>query len=325
MMKKHCDGNGMAACGRLARLFVLGGLCTALLAGCAASPPPAPAGEGEMVFCASFYPAYLAALQIAGGVEGVRVETFLQPQGGYLEDFRLSELDWARAMQADALLMMGGGLEEFLPVFFAEGGRPVLVAGEHIDRLPGRILDPDEDTEPAPNPYTWLSPRRWARIVDGMAAGLAQLDPERAAAYIAANDAAQARIEAMQAHLAREMAPYRGRPVVVAHPALAYLAADAGLQVALTIERDPSIAPSAWDIAELEALLAPHAGAVLLLEWDAPLALHGLGGLRTALCETLSVGIRDGDPSAWERAMQANVRALREALAQACLFSPLPL
>ena len=304
----------MAARARFVRLLALGGLCASLLAGCASSPPPAPAEESVML-SASFYPVYLAALQIAGGVEGVRVETFLQPQGGYLEDFRLSELDWARAMEANVLLMLGGGLEGFLPVFLVEGGRPVLVAGEHIDRIPGRILDPDEDFEPAPNPYTWLSPRRWARIVDGMAAGLAQLDPKRAPAYIAANDAAQARIEAMQSRLAEEMAPYRGRPVVVAHPALAYLAADAGLHVALTIERDPSIEPSAWDIAELEELLAPHTGAVLLLEWDALLALHGLGGLRTALCETLSVGIRDGDPSAWERAMDENLRALAAALA----------
>jgi len=304
----------MAARARFVRLLALGGLCASLLAGCASSPPPAPAEESVML-SASFYPVYLAALQIAGGVEGVRVETFLQPQGGYLEDFRLSELDWARAMEANVLLMLGGGLEGFLPVFLVEGGRPVLVAGEHIDRIPGRILDPDEDFEPAPNPYTWLSPRRWARIVDGMAAGLAQLDPKRAPAYIAANDAAQARIEAMQSRLAEEMAPYRGRPVVVAHPALAYLAADAGLDVVLTIERDPSIEPSAWDIAELEELLAPHTGAVLLLEWDALLALHGLGGLRTALCETLSVGIRDGDPSAWERAMDENLRALAAALA----------
>lgn len=305
----------MAARIRFIRLLALGGLCASLLAGCASSPPPAPAEE-EVLLSASFYPVYLAALQIAGGVEGVRVETFLQPQGGYLEDFRLSELDWARAMEADALLMLGGGLEEFLPVFLAGGGRPVLVAGEHIDRIPGRILDPDEDVEPAPNPYTWLSPRRWARIVDGMAAGLAQMDPERAPAYIVANDAAQVRIEYVRSRLVAEMAPYRGRPVVVAHPALAYLAADAGLDIAFTIERDPSIEPSAWDIAELEELLAPHAGAVLLLERDAPLALHGLGGLRTALCETLSVGIRDGDPSAWERAMEENLRALAEALAE---------
>ena len=265
---------------------------------------------------ASFYPVYLAALQIAGDVEGVRVELFLQPQGGYLEDFRLSELDWARAMRADALLMMGGGLEEFLPVFIAEGGRPVLVAGEHIDRLPGRLPDPDEDVEPTPNPYTWLSPRRWARIVDGMAAGLAQIDPEHAPAYVAANDAAQMRIEQMRLRLEREMAVHRGRRVVVAHPALAYLAQDAGLDVVLVIERDPSVLPSAWDVAELEEWLAPYADAVLLIEHDAPLALHGLGGLRTALCRTLSVGVRDGDPTAWERAMEANLRALLDALAE---------
>ncbi|MCL2811769.1 MAG: metal ABC transporter substrate-binding protein [Clostridia bacterium] len=297
-----------------ARLFFILSLCV-LLAGCVATPVEEEKGEG-VLFSASFYPVYLAALQIAGDVDEVRIEMFLQPQGGYLEDFQLSELDWARTMQADALLMMGGGLEEFLPVFLAEGNRPMLVAGEYIDHLPGRILDPDEDTAPAPNPYTWLSPRRWARIVDGMAAGLAQLDPERAEAYIAANNAAQVRIEQMGLRLVQKMALYQGRPVVVAHPALAYLAQDAGLDVVFVIERDPSMLPFPWDITGLEELLVPHAGAVLLLEQEAPLALHGLGGLPTALCETLSVGIRDGDPMAWEHAMEHNLRVLGEALAE---------
>lgn len=287
-----------------------------LLSSCASVPssPPAPTGEPGIRLSASFYPVYLAALQIAGGAEGVRVDTFVQPQAGYLEDFRLSELDWERAQQADVLLMMGGGLEEFLPVFLTEGGLPVLVAGEHVEREPGRVLDPDEDTEPAPNPYTWLSPGRWAQTVDGMAAGLAQIDPERAEAYVAANDAAQRRIGQVSGQLRDELAPFAGRQVVVMHPALAYLAADAGLSVALTIERDPSALPSPEDVAELAALLAPYPDAVLLLERDAPLALRSLAGRSAALCETLCVGIRDGDASAWERAMEENIAALKSAL-----------
>jgi ABC-type Zn uptake system ZnuABC Zn-binding protein ZnuA len=297
------------------RLVLCACLCTCLLTGCAVSAPaPQATPEPGLLLSASHYPAYLAALQIAGDVPGVRVETFLQPQGGYLEDFRLSELDWARAQRADILVMIGGGLEDFLTLFAAEGGKPVLAAGEHVPRIPGRVLDSDEEPTPAENPYTWLSPKRWGRIVDGVAAGLAQLDPERAPAYIAADNAALPRVEAMADRLRDAMLPYLGRRVIVMHPALAYLAEDAGLDVVHTLWRDPSVQPTSADLEELLAQLAPYPDAVLLLEQSAPLSLRDLGGRRTALCDVLCQGPLPGDPAVWERAMQGNIAALEAAL-----------
>jgi ABC-type Zn uptake system ZnuABC Zn-binding protein ZnuA len=298
------------------RLFLLA-LCVCLavlLGGCASAPTAPEEDEGGLYLAASHYPAYLAGLQIVGGLADVRVDTFMQPQGGYLENFRLSELDWARAQAADILLMVGGGLEDFIPTFVVEGGKPVLVAGENVPRIPGRVVDPDESTEPSENPYTWLSPERWGQIVDGMAAGLAQLDPERSAGYIAANNVAQPRIEAMGARLGEAMQPYRNRQVIVMHPALAYLALDAGLDVVYMLDRDPSVQPGSGDMEEIRGLLAPWPDAVLLMEDSAPLALQDLDGRRTALCNVLCQGAQDGDASAWERAMEHNIATLEESL-----------
>lgn len=286
------------------------------MAGCSttgAPSAPVPTRQPGLYLSASHHPVYLAALVLTSGIDGVHVDRFLQPQGGYLENFHLSELDWVRAQQADIVLLLGGGLEDFMPVFAAEDGKPLLVAGEHIERLPGRVLDPDEDEAPADNPYIWLSPTRWAKVVDGMAAGLAQMDPERQQAYIAANNAAQARIAAMGQRLQDAMLPYAGRPVIVMHPALSYLAEEAGLQVVLTVERDPSVLPMQGDIEDLDLLLAPYPDAVLLLEDGAPLALRNLGKRPTALCEVLCQGIL-GDASAWDTAMEHNIAVLEQTL-----------
>ncbi len=294
-------------------------ICLLLLTGCAATGAmpnemPAPTREPGLVLAASHYPVYLAALQIVSDMPEIRLSCFLQPQGGYLEDYRLSGPDWARAQGADILLMAGGGLEEFIPAFTAEDGKPLIVAAEHVVRLPGRILDPDEDTLPAENPYIWLSPGRWASMVDGIAAGLTQIDPERQAAYVAANDAAQAQIQAFGNAFATRMQPYAGRPVIVMHPALAYLAEDANLTTVLTIERDPGILPTAVDIAELEALIAPYPDAILLLESDAPLALRTLGGHKAALLTPLCLGVQNNDPATWQHTMEQNIQTLIDAL-----------
>ncbi len=287
-----------------------------LLHGCAGETPSKKAEEGALSLSASHYPVYLAAQQIVSGVPGVALDMFLPPQAGYLEYARLSEPDWQRAQRADILLLLGGGLEDFASVLAAPGGKPLIVAGEDIDRLPGRVLDPDESLVPADNPYVWLSPRRWGRVVDGIAAGLCQLDTNdaRKAAYIANNNAAQARVTAVSEQLAEAMLPYAGRSVVSLHPALAYLANEAGLIVVRSIDRDPSAQLSDADIADIAAELADNLDAIVLVEDTAPAKLRALP--RTVALGVLCNGVANGDASAWEYTMQQNILALTQALSQ---------
>ncbi len=286
-----------------------------LLHGCADESPPKAARNHALSLSASHYPVYLAAQQIVNGVSDVSLGMFLPPQAGYLENARLSELDWQRARQADILLMLGGGLEDFVPVM-AAGNQPLIIAGEDIDRLPGRVLNPDESTIPADNPYVWLSPRRWGRIVDGIAAGLCQLDTDEArkAAYIANNNAAQARIATIGEQLTQAMQPFVGRHAVVLHPALVYLANDAGLIVAHTIDRDPAAQLSDADIADIQLELASYPDAIVLVEDTAPANLRALP--RAVTLGTLCQGVENGDATAWEQIMGQNILALTQALSQ---------
>ena len=113
--------------------------------------PLAARGEGIRL-AASCVPAQLAA--ISAGAQDVSL--FIMPQAGYMEDYELSQSDFLRAQGADAVALIGGGLESFASVLYAEGLKPAIAAGEHIKRLPGRVIDADEDDTPAENPYVWL-------------------------------------------------------------------------------------------------------------------------------------------------------------------------
>ena len=44
----------------------------------------------------SFYPMYIATLNIVDGVEGVRLENLSEPQTGCLHDFQLSDVAYAK-------------------------------------------------------------------------------------------------------------------------------------------------------------------------------------------------------------------------------------
>lgn len=219
-----------------------------------------------------------------------------------------------RAQAADAVVLIGGGLERFDSLLYAPGLKPAIVAGADVSRLPGRVLDPDEDENPAENPYVWLSPARWGALVHGIAAALAQLDPENAAHYTQANDAAQQAVARVQAQMDAQLRPFAGREVIVLHPALAYLCADAGLNVVDTIERDPAAIPYPADMEELAARIAAHPDAVIVAEKYAPAAFLRQPGRKAAVCEVLLRAPERADAQMWADAMHENIAALAQAL-----------
>ena len=176
------------------------------------------------------------------------------------------------------------------------------------------MLDPDEDDTPADNPYVWLSPSRWGQLVHGIASALAQIDPDNADRYTQANLAAQQSVANVRQAMEAQLRLYAGREVIVMHPALSYLCADAGLKVVLTIERDPAAIPYAADMEEIRTLIAAYPDAILVLEKDAPAAFESIGGRKTALCDVLLRAPQIAGADTWEGVMMENIRALARAL-----------
>lgn len=259
---------------------------------------------------ASCVPALLASL--SAGAE--HVSLFIMPQAGYMEDYELAQSDYLRAQSADAVVLIGGGLESFDTLLYADGLKPAIAAGEEIERIPGRVLDPDEDDTPADNPYIWLSPTRWGQLVHGIASALAQLDPDRADVYAQANYQAQQAVADVQQAMEAQLRGYAGRQVIVMHPALAYLCEDAGLDVVLSVERDPSVIPYPADIEDIEAWIAPYTDAIVVLEKDAPAAFEHLSGRKTAICDVLLRAPQMASADTWTGVMMENIHALAQAL-----------
>ena len=62
----------------------------------------------------SFYPMYIAALNITDGVDGVKLENLSEPQTGCLHDFQLTPEDMKLLSTADMFIINGGGIESFM-------------------------------------------------------------------------------------------------------------------------------------------------------------------------------------------------------------------
>lgn len=94
----------------------------------------------------SFYPMYIATLNIVDGVEGVRLENLSEPQTGCLHDFQLTPEDMKLLSTADVFVINGGGIESFMSdVAKAYPKLDVVEACEDVALLSEDDADSDHD------------------------------------------------------------------------------------------------------------------------------------------------------------------------------------
>lgn len=141
----------------------------------------------------------------------------------------------------------------------------------------------------AEDPHAWLDPgnaRVWLGLI---AAELARLDPENAAAYQANAAAAGDGIAALDAEVVAMLAPVKGRPLVMYHDAFGYFGEHFGLTLAGSIALGDAASPGAARLAELRAEM--EAGGVVCLfpevQHDPALAEQLVEGTDVKLGEAL--------------------------------------
>ena len=224
---------------RLASVFLAALLL--LLSGCAAA-------EGKLLVTATFYPLYVAALNITRGVEGVEVRCMAPAQAGCLHDYQLTTEDRRTLSDSDVIIHNGAGLEGFLDKLLPILSANAVEASEGIALLPGG----HEDEE---NAHVWVSITGMIAQVENIARGLSRADPDHAELY--AQNAADyvARLEALHQEMREALAPFGGMPIVTFHEAFDYFAADFDLVIAAVVELDHGSAPSAKELANVVAII----------------------------------------------------------------------
>jgi zinc transport system substrate-binding protein len=109
--------------------------------------------------------------------------------------------------------------------------------------------------------HIWLDPVNAKAIVAELARVLGEVAPEHKARLAANAGAATARIDALQAEIARDLEVVRGKPFIVFHDAYQYFESRFGLAAAGSITVNPEVQPGARRLKELRERLE-KAGAV---------------------------------------------------------------
>ena len=252
-------------------LFFLGS--TAIYLKSTKSVYSADAEKESFVITASFYPVYIAALNVAGDIDGVEVRNLTQPQTGCLHDYQLTTEDMKAMADSDVLLINGGGIESFvskvaktypklsiinLSASFAEFPEEDEEEEDHDHEDADREdADHDHDHDHGEkNSHFWMDIDLYRKEVESMEEGLSKRDPVHADQYKKNAEAYLKKLESLQSEEAELKEALSGKKVVVFHEAFLYLAEDLDMQVTMTMDLDEERQVSAGEVRQVLDALA---------------------------------------------------------------------
>ena len=191
----------------------------------------------------SFYPMYVATINITDGVDGVEVYNMTKPQTGCLHDYQLMTEDMKTLEKADAFVINGAGMEDFMDKVTEQQKKlKVIDASRGIELI--------HDDEEGDNPHVWLSVTDAITQVRNIADQLKEADPAHAAAY---EKNAVAYIEKLtslksEMHAALDNVPHKD--IVTFHEAFPYFAKEFNLNIIGVVEREPGTEPTPTELQE---------------------------------------------------------------------------
>lgn len=266
--------------------------------------------EQTLTVVTSFYPMYIAALNVIGDTDGVHLQNLSEPQTGCLHDFQLTPEDMKLLSKADVFIINGGGIESFMKdVAKSYPDLTIIEASEGIDLLE------DEGEE---NAHAWMSVATYEEQVNHIAEGLAAADEKHASDYQKHADAYTVKLDALKERQQKVVEKIKGQSVILFHEAYDYVADDYGLNVAYVLDLDEERQVSAGEVADVLAAVRDDQVKYILAE-----ELYGKSMGDTIEKETDAKVIYldalnrgDYDADSYIKGMSANIDLIEQYLTQ---------
>lgn len=244
----------------------------------------------------SFYPMYIAALNIVDGVEGVRLENLSEPQTGCLHDFQLTPEDMKLLSTADVFVINGGGIESFMSdVAKAYPKLDVVEACEDVALLSEDDADSDHDHDHDAdaesdsdhdhdneadaesdsahdhdhgdeNAHAWMSVPRYRTMVQTIASRIAEKDAKHADEYYANAKAYDAKLAVLEEKINSLKSLTNGQNIIIFHEAYAYVADDFSMNECYLLDLDEERSVSAGEIKQVIGAIKDDGVSVILAE-----------------------------------------------------------
>ena len=280
--------------------------------------------DSELTVVTSFYPMYIAAMNVIGDTPGVDLQNLSEPQTGCLHDYQLTPADMKLLSGADVFIVNGGGIESFLSDVAADYKNLSIVnACEGLNLLSEEDEGEEHTREDGHNhgdvnAHAWMSIALYKQQVENILEGLCRIDPKHQDAYESNAKEYLAKLEDLekeQQSLKEELA---GKHIVIFHEAYAYVAEDYDMEISYTMDLDEERQVSAGEVADVMGAIEKNDISVVLAEElygkDMGDTVERETDAKVCYLDTLTRGEYEKD--SYLDAMRRNMELLKEAFAE---------
>ena len=256
---------------------------------------------------ASFYPVYIIAENVVGGVPGIDLRSMAQPQTGCLHDYQLTTADMRSLEDTDLFIVNGGGMESFL-----DNALELFPELDVIDTSAGvTSLDGHDHGhtghDHGENSHYWMYPENAVVQAENICGALSEICPEYADEFRQNTDAFKESVSGI------ETFDGKGISVCVFNEAFEYLHLSYGFDVAAVVEMDENETPSAKELAEIITEINEGGIDLLIAADDASKTVADTVARETGAGVVVLDPVLTGDPvpERYTEAMNENARILK--------------
>ena len=231
--------------------------------------------DGGITIVTSFYPMYIATLNVVDGVDGIHLENLSEPQTGCLHDFQLTPEDMKLLSKADVFVINGGGIESFMTdVATAYPKLAIVEACEGLELISEDGEDDEVHDEHGEdghehgdvNAHAWMSVKLYRKQVANIANYLSQIDPSNAKKYQENAQNYDGELAKLQDKQQKAINFSNNQNIVIFHEAFAYVAEDYGINVCAVMDLDEERQISAGEVAGIISTIEQNSVSYILAE-----------------------------------------------------------
>ena len=240
-------------------------------AGCRGGEEGSAGQESRLTIVTTTYPVYLFARAVTDGVEGVAVQRLDTGSVSCLHDYTLTVDDMKKIEGADVIALNGAGLEDFMDDALAASDAQTVDCSqgvELLENLSHNHAEGDEDGHDHGHwdPHIWMDPANARIMVENLADGLAQADPEYGEWYRENGRAAAEQLDAWEGALREQLEGTKAAGLITFHDGFQYFAAAFDLPLLAAIEEEEGSEASAQVINKTVELVRAYDIPVIFTE-----------------------------------------------------------
>lgn len=283
------------------KLLILSILVALLLAGCA------PKKSAQVA--ATTLPVYEFTAALCEGTN-ITVSRLVTENVSCLHDYSVQVSQMQAVASAEAVVISGGGLEEFLEDVLT-GASCVIDASEGLELSCGHHHESDGHHHEH-DPHIWLSPEKAKQMCQNIATKLSSLYPLHVDTFTNNLDTLLAKLDALQAYGEKQLGSLTSRNLITFHDGFSYFAESFDLHILKAVEEESGSEASAKELIELIDLVnGNHLPSIFTEANGSTSAAEIIAKETGAKVYTLDMAI-SGD--SYFTAMYHNIDTVKEAL-----------